>query len=305
MQLAPLASCVCLLWLVLVVTRVEADTPHKFDYRQHHQEAAAKVAGRAIHSQDQTHHETPRLRERSAREQPERWSQFVPNGARSVAAEISEARREAAEMERQRILAERREKEEREEKEAEEARQAKAAAVAQSKKSKSKSKDQSTIKKVAQNVKSATKKTKKRVQAKAEKLLQLNHDEEDDEFDDDDDEEEGEEDGYSRSKSASKKKGVAGQVWGALRWLLASSYGGINWSGRHLVWVPSTYAAEAVRWSAHTSWKTTRWTGERALVDPALTAGAPIIYLLEGFLFLFVWMPARAASVIARELYPI
>lgn len=77
------------------------------------------------------------------------------------------------------------------------------------------------------------------------------------------------------------------------------------WFSQRVVWTPTMYAAHAVGWAAQTSWRTTRWTGERALVAPALTAGAPLIYLGQGALFLFVWLPARFIAIVVREIYPV
>lgn len=78
-----------------------------------------------------------------------------------------------------------------------------------------------------------------------------------------------------------------------------------QWSSKNIVWTPMTYIGAAVQWSAHSSWRTTRWTGERALIAPARTATAPLIYLIDGLLFIFVWVPAGAIRAVVRELYPL
>jgi hypothetical protein len=293
-MLLPLrAGGLCLLLFSLLDIAV-ADKHSQFDYRKHHEGAAALANGHDTSKESSSEHEgPPRLNER--RHEPERWAQYIPYTSRSIAEEMSEARRHARQEESKRIQMERQEQEQKVKQEAQEAKQAKDEA----KKSKSKNKAESVIKEAARKAKSATKKTTKKVQAKAEHWLELDDDDDDDEDDED-------EDGSRRyRRSRRRKRDFPARVWGALKWVLAKCYLSMTWSGRNLLWIPSKYAVQGVRWSAQKSWKTTRWTSERALVGPALTVGAPVIYLGEGFLFLFVWTPARIANFLARELYPI
>ena len=285
----------CLVWASSIAQGKLDNSHSQFDYRGHHDQAAAKALGNSFQTSSGAHkgqsgvpHEAPRLRDRSIGEEqePERWAQYVPEKARSIAVEISEARREARESETKRIRAEQEEEKRRKEIEVQETRKRRNSL--------------SPIQRGVKNVKSATKKTGRRVKSKVQHLL-----EEDDDEEDDDDEEEDGEVGRRRRRTGSNNSGIFAGIWSVVLWLSSVLFSASAWSGRHLLWTPSTYVAEAIRWSAHTSWKTTRWTGERALVGPALTAGAPLIYLAEGLLFIFVFIPARILGVLARELYPI
>lgn len=292
-MLLPLrAGMLCLLWVSLLDI-ASADKHSHFDYRRHHEGAAALANGHDAKQDSSMHEGPPRLNER--RNEPERWAQYIPYTSRSIAEEMSEARRHAREEESKRIQQERHEQEQKVKQEAEEAKEAKEAA----KKTKAKNKADSVLKEAARKAKAATKKTTKKVQAKAEHWLDLDDEEDDDDEDDDEDGSRG------AKRSRRRKRDLPARAWGAFKWFLAKCYLSMAWSGRNLIWTPSKYAVQGIRWSAHKSWRTGRWTSERALIGPALTVGAPVIYLGEGFLFLFVWTPARIANFLARELYPI
>jgi hypothetical protein len=263
-------------------------TAATFDYRGHHDEAAAKYtrsgsdqqSGSGINSERPR--EVPRLRDKSSQYNkpvvPDRWAQYVPSVANDAASDSSEDRRGTREPDIDSGKVQKQQKE-------------------TSAKEKLKAK-LSPIQKGVEKVKSATKKTTKRAQAKVKHLF----DEDDDDDDDDDEDEDGNGRGAGRRKS---KNGIWSRIWSALVWTLTKTWGGLGWSSRILIWTPATYLAGAIRWSAHTSWNATRWTGERAFIGPALTAGAPLIYLVQGLLFIFVFVPVRIASVVGRELYPI
>lgn len=272
----------CLLQLSLVLGELESPAHSHFDYRAHH-EQTARAVGRTgdTRSGEKTsaQHQAPPPRAGSGQE-PERWAQYVPESPRSIAGEISQARREAREQEAA--------------KRAQETGAERATGKGKSReRSGKKSSTQSALQRGVQTVKSATRSTRRRAEAGVHHLLHGDDDEGEDDDDDDDDE---------RANLGARS---ASHVWNGLQWFLAALYAASKWSGRYLLWTPLTTAAEVIRWSASTSWRTTRWTGERAFVGPALTAGAPLLYLAEGLLFIFVWIPARVLGMLIRELYPV
>jgi hypothetical protein len=274
--------------LIILSRSALADLHSQFDYKGHHANAAALANGHA--SKQERPHEEPRIREKFAQDETIRWAQYIPHTSKSIAEEMAEARRHARQEESKKLQMERDEQEQKERQEAEEARVAKV--ESDKRRGKSRNKKQSVVDKAAQKVKTATKKTRQKVRAKAERWLDL--DDDDDEDDDDDD-----------HRSRTRSNAIGSRIWSSFKWVLGACYLSLAWSGRHLLYIPLKYAVHGLRWSANTSWRTTMWTGERAFVGPALTVGAPVIYLGEGFLFIFVWTPARIASFIAREFYPI
>lgn len=108
-----------------------------------------------------------------------------------------------------------------------------------------------------------------------------------------------------RRRKVNKSKSLIARIMAIIPHLFKSSYAIALWMSRNVVWTPMTYVGGAMSWSAHTSWQTTTWAGERALIGPARTVTAPFVYLIEGLLFIFVWIPARVIKVIVRELYPV
>lgn len=108
-----------------------------------------------------------------------------------------------------------------------------------------------------------------------------------------------------RRRKVNDSKSFIARVMAIIPHLFKSAYAIALWMSRNVVWTPMTYIGGAVSWSAHTSWQTTAWAGERAFVGPARTVTAPFVYLIEGLLFIFVWIPARVIKVIVRELYPV
>ncbi|PWN36005.1 uncharacterized protein FA14DRAFT_160922 [Meira miltonrushii] len=108
-----------------------------------------------------------------------------------------------------------------------------------------------------------------------------------------------------RRRKVNNSKSFIARVMAIVPHIFKSAYAIALWMSRNVVWTPMTYIGGAVSWSAHTSWQTTTWAGERALVGPARTVTAPFVYLIEGLLFIFVWIPARAIKVVVRELYPV
>lgn len=108
-----------------------------------------------------------------------------------------------------------------------------------------------------------------------------------------------------RRRKVNNSKSVLASIMAIIPHVFKSAYAIALWMSRNVVWTPMTYVAGAVSWSAHTSWQTTTWAGERAFVGPARTVTAPFVYLIEGLLFIFVWIPARVIKVVVRELYPV
>jgi hypothetical protein len=257
----------------------------QFNYRAHHAQAAQAHARSPSSSpsppKSQVLPDALRLREKPSGEEqePERWAQYVPEHAESLAAELREARRVAREEEDAKLRADRQRQMEEEKRE----REAK-----------------NPVQRKLQDIKTATKQTAKKAKKKVKRVLDNNDDEEED------DDDEGENDTTYRSGSRKRSKGkFTNYIWASIRWIYFTSYMATKWSGRNLLWLPLRYLGNAVRWSASTSWRTTRWTGERALVGPALTVGAPLIYLGQGLLFIFVFIPVRVIAVLVKELYPL
>lgn len=108
-----------------------------------------------------------------------------------------------------------------------------------------------------------------------------------------------------RRRKVHPSKSFIAQAMAVIPHIFKSSFAIALWMSRNVVWTPMTYVAGAVNWSAQTSWQTTTWAGERAFVGPARTISAPFVYLIEGLLFIFIWIPARVIKVVVRELYPV
>jgi hypothetical protein len=136
-----------------------------------------------------------------------------------------------------------------------------------------------------------------------------------DDLDDDDDEDDDVDGVQSTSKPSRRRKGLkkvsatTTSIWSfavsAVRngfWIAVAI---ARYLYNNCVWTPMTYVAVALRWSANASWQTTQWTSERALFGPVRTATAPLVYLVEGLLFIFVMIPARFIRAVVRELYPV
>jgi hypothetical protein len=109
----------------------------------------------------------------------------------------------------------------------------------------------------------------------------------------------------AQTSTRSRPVALVISVWFLTVQIFWATIGAIRWTGRSIMWTPMTYVGAAVQWSAHTSWRTTRWTGQHAFIGPVRTVSAPLIYLVDGLLFIFVWLPARALRVIVHELYPV
>ncbi|PWN99444.1 hypothetical protein FA09DRAFT_324921 [Tilletiopsis washingtonensis] len=88
-------------------------------------------------------------------------------------------------------------------------------------------------------------------------------------------------------------------------WLALSSYRSTRYLLRVLLLSPLRTLYHIARYSLGHTWHTTTWAGERAVWRPLRTFAAPLVFLIQGFTFLFVATPYWAVQVVVRELYPV
>lgn len=228
-----------------------------------------------------------------------RWSQYVPHNSqdKSLAEELVEARelsrrhREATKVENAPPI--------------ERAVRNKESTSGQ----KSKTAPKGGLRQGVKALRKATSKARSRVQDYLDDVFEEDEDDEDE--DDEDDQWTGPRRSSrgrnSNTKKSSTKDGPSflERIW----WLIVATCHRILLIAgvicTQVVWTPMTYIGAAVKWSASTSWQTTAWTGQHALIGPARTATAPLFYLVDGLLFIFVWTPAKVVRIVVRELYPI
>lgn len=107
------------------------------------------------------------------------------------------------------------------------------------------------------------------------------------------------------SDSATLGESVLDRV---IRWTMWTGYGFwcvLVWIWHYCLAAPILGAWRLTRYSAEGTWRTTTWAGDRAVWRPVRTVAAPLVYLVQGLLFLFVLTPYAVIQRLVRELYPI
>lgn len=86
---------------------------------------------------------------------------------------------------------------------------------------------------------------------------------------------------------------------------LTATFRALRAAFRLLLLAPLRTSYRIALYGAGTTWSTTTWAGERAVWRPLRTIFAPVVFLIQGFTFLFVWTPYALVQIIVRELYPV